>query len=360
MQDVSPAESTDLALLPSDPHEVVPGVWRVPLPVPFGVHAINAYLLRGDGRGGGLDAGWCLVDAPLGTRRAEEALLAGFRAAGASPGDLRAIVLTHGHPDHVGAVGRWQRQTGAPVYLLGLECQMIARLWADPANAAMLGAARDLMCHGMPPEEAQRLATQAAQLRGAIEPPERPTILAHGQRIHLAGGRYQVFWTPGHADGHLCLLRDDGVFLAGDHVLPGVVPTVGWYPWSRPDPLADHEQSLRLVAGLPVTLVLPGHGQPFADLSRRVDELLGIHARRTVELARVLAARPDGASAYILSERMFPTRWHAWPESRRLAVAETVAYLEHLRGLDRVERVTAADDTITYRRAAEDSTRASA
>ncbi len=352
MQDVSPAEAIDLDMEALEPQQLSPDVWRIPLPLPFSIHSVNAYLLRGDGSGAGTASGWCLVDAPLGSYRAEAALMAGLAAAGARPEDISAIVLTHGHPDHMGAVGRWQRRSGAPVYLLGLEAHMINSVWAEPSNAAMLDAARALARNGMPDDEAQRLVTQTAQLRGALQPPDHVTLVAHEQRIHLAGGQYRVLWTPGHADGHLCLLRDDGLFIAGDHVLGRITPTIGWYPWSRPDPLADHDASLAAVADLPVRLVLPGHGQPFTDLRSRAGELRGIHARQTAHVARHLAESPDGTNAYMLAERLHPSRWR-WLDARRLAVAETVAHLEHLRRLGRVERLAHADGTVTYRRALE-------
>lgn len=350
MQDATPAEVAELALEPLAPQELEPGVWRIPVPIPFGTHATNLYLLRGPD----VTHGWCLIDCPIGTSLAESALRAGLQAAGVQPEQISAIVITHSHPDHMGAAGRWQRLTGAHVYMLALQIRGLTALWDDVANNAFLNAARELVTHGMQADEAQALVTQAVQIRRVLEAPSHPTLLAHNQHIHLGGAGYRVLWTPGHADGHICLLRDDGLLVAGDAALPTLRPTVGWYPWSRPDPLADQFHTLATLADLPVRLVLPGHGHAYSGLRARSDALTGIYQRELVSTARFLADSPDGLTAYALAQRLYGPRLHT-VDSRLLAMAEAVARLDHLRYLGRAERVTGADGVIAYRRTLQDS-----
>ena len=355
MQDALPLEAADLELEQQAPvTQVEPGVWRVAAPVPFGARTVNLYLISGPAASGG----WLLVDAPIATSRAEAALTSALEHIGIAASDISAIALTHAHPDHLGAVGAWQRRSGAPVYLLANAAHDLAPLWADVGNSAFLEAGRTLVAHGMPADEAQALVTRAVQIRAVLDLPQHPQRLAHGQRVHLAGGTYHVEWLPGHADGQLGLLRDDGLLIAGDAVLPSLVPSAGWYPWTRPDPLGDQLATLDLLASLPARLVLPGHGRPFAGLAARTGELRGIYARELSAAARLLADAPEaGLTAYALAQVLMSQRMHA-PDSRLLAMAEAVALLERLTIIGRAERTTDADGAVRYLRTDEAAARA--
>ena len=352
MQDATAMEIANDALDPSLAEETEPGIWRTPVPTPFGARRANVYLLSGARSAGGAKD-WTLVDCPLATRAAEEALLATLDRAGARPEDIGAIVLTHGHPDHLGAAGLWQQRCGAPVYALAHEAHLIATLWMDGSNQAFLEAAQALMAHGTPPDEAQTLVTRAVQVRRLLAPPEAPRMLAHGQRLHLGGRLYTTIWTPGHSDGHLCLLRDDGALLAGDAMLPALTPTVGWYPWSRPDPLGDQLATVAMLRDLPARLVLPGHGRPFTALPERADALAGVYARELVTVARLLAEHEAGMTAYELASSLYSARWRV-RDSRLAAMAEAVARLERLRRLGRARRVEDGEGLLRYVRAHEE------
>ena len=130
---------------------------------------------------------------------------------------------------------------------------------------------------------------------------------------------------PGHADGHLALVRD-GVLVAGDHLLPRITPAVGLYPDSSPDPLGDYLDSLERTAALGVRLALPGHGEPMHDPTARAREIVAHHRERLEATAAALGKEPR--SGYEVSFPLFGADLN--PAARRFAVAETLSHLERL------------------------------
>ncbi len=101
---------------------------------------------------------------------------------------------------------------------------------------------------------------------------------------------------PGHADGHLALVRD-GVLIAGDALLASITPNVGLYPDSRPDPLADYLSSLELIERLSPRVAYGGHGVAIEDPAGRARELISHHHHRLEQTAHALGEKPQTAYA---------------------------------------------------------------
>jgi Zn-dependent hydrolases, including glyoxylases len=141
-----------------------------------------------------------------------------------------AILLTHGHLDHVLGVASLQRRYGIPVFL-------------HPAEVVTL----------------DYNARMAERFR--MQPPEpfdwMP--LADGQLPELAGMRFEVIATPGHTPGSVCFLeREEGILFTGDTLFAGSIGRTD-FPYSEYDDeiRAILEKLLPLDSG---TIILPGHG----------------------------------------------------------------------------------------------------
>jgi len=215
---------------------VPPAVDRLTL----GPLATNCYVARS----GGASAEAVVID-PSGTAEEIRTALAvvGARCV--------AILVTHGHFDHVTALADLAEQTRAPVH-------------APAAERALL-------------EHPERFTPPGINVRPCV--PE--VLLEGGERLVVAGIELDVLSVPGHSPGHVAYWREsDRVLIVGD-VMNGMnlittIPGLHEPPKPfTPDP-ARNRESIRKVAALRPELVCFGHGPPFRDpdkLARFADQL---------------------------------------------------------------------------------------
>lgn len=305
-------------------HEVAPGIWQLTVPIPFPLKTVNMYALVDP-------SGWVLIDTAIGTPEVRRTLYASLQHVGLQLSMLRAIVVTHNHPDHIGLTGELHEQSGAPVYMHTLDITSLYDLWGDGAAQQVQHSLDFFALHGFQAEEPWYTQISNSERQRILTLPPREAIveLQDGQRIELAQEVYRVIWTPGHSDGQVCLFRErDGVFVSADHVLARITPNIGLYSFAgRPDPLADYIHSLHKVESLPVQLTLPGHGPVFTEPQLRIAEIIEHHQHRLQQILELLAPEPQQANQ--LMEQLFHTRLQD-SENRRFALAEVVAHLEFL------------------------------
>jgi glyoxylase-like metal-dependent hydrolase (beta-lactamase superfamily II) len=296
---------------------------RITFPLPLGIDHVHAYVLPADG------GGTILVDTGLGLPGARER----WEGVLARVGRPERIVVTHFHPDHVGSAAIVAELAEARVSQGVLDYEYCRRAWTPEAAER---SEQHLVEHGTPPEEAATVRAQQEQLTASVHYAPDPDPLEPGDEI----GGWEVLHLPGHADGHLALLRD-GVLIAGDALLGGITPNVGLWPASAPDPLSDYLRSLARIAELDPQLALPGHGERILDPAGRAREIVEHHDDRLQRTLAELGSEPR--SGYNISRALFPDALA--PSLRRFAVAETLAHLEHLVHAGRATRVSGDDRT---------------
>jgi glyoxylase-like metal-dependent hydrolase (beta-lactamase superfamily II) len=285
------------------------GIRRLTFPLPLGIDHVHCYLLPGSD-------GWTLVDTGLGLPDASkrwEPVLAELDA------PVVRIVITHFHPDHAGGAEDAQALTGARAYQGARDYEQCEGVWGRADWSERL--ADYLGAHGLPEPLANELRQESRLFAPFIRFAHDPERLHEGDEVD----GWEVLELPGHADGHICLLRDD-VLVAGDHLLQKITPTVGLYPDSRPDPLGDYLASLERTIELAPRLALPGHHGVVTDPAGRAREIVEHHRRRLDET--VAALESESRSAYEVSLALFGAALDA--SGRRFALAETLAHLERL------------------------------
>jgi glyoxylase-like metal-dependent hydrolase (beta-lactamase superfamily II) len=315
------------------------GVGKITLPLPFpSPPSVNAYVLD-------TDEGLLLLDCGVAWEPGRSTLEKGLADLGRTLGEVTVLVVTHLHPDHVGMAPRLVEETGCRLVMHRRAATLYERYNDTPGlvERTRLLARR----HGVPPDLVDAVADLGP--RPDWMPPLRPPdgLLDDGDRIPLGGGRtLEVLHTPGHEAAHICL-RDSrtGILFAGDHVLPRITPVV-MYDEALDDPLGEYMGSLQRLVDLRVGLTYPAHGTVVERGSQRAIQILLHHRRRLAGMEEVLARGP--ATAWRVMEEVY--RPHLTPPEQRLALRETVAHLEHLRGAGRV--TSFEDDGVVFYRLA--------
>jgi glyoxylase-like metal-dependent hydrolase (beta-lactamase superfamily II) len=308
--------------------ELADGIRRITFPLPLGIDHVHCYFLRAG------DGSWTLVDTGLGLPGAEERWEPVLRELDAP---LGRIVVTHFHPDHVGDAASVAELAGVPVFEGRVDREQCNRVWVDRDAPARYAA--HAHANGLTADEAAQLRSESEALRQFVHAPLDPEPLEPGDTLD----GWSVLHLPGHADGHLALLRD-GVLVAGDVVLSRISPIVGFYPDARPDPLADFLASLETIAELAPEIAYTGHHDPLTDAAGRARELQRHHAERLDRTLATLSDEPRNGAE--VSTGLFGADLAA--PLRRFALAEALAHLERLVHAGQVERLE-EDGRILYR-----------
>ncbi|MGA9285592.1 MAG: MBL fold metallo-hydrolase [Solirubrobacteraceae bacterium] len=171
--------------------------------------------------------------------------------------EIEAILITHCHFDHIGAVAPIAKATGAPVYCPEMETVVLA----------------DIMKWTMPGF-------------GPFENWQAEQAVKGGERLRLAGLDIEVLFTPGHSPGHVTYALDGGL-LSGDVLFQGSVgrvdlPGGDWTTLERSigDLMGRFERD---------TVVYPGH-MGVTTLGRELDTNPFLS-----ELRAAAAREPEGA-----------------------------------------------------------------
>jgi glyoxylase-like metal-dependent hydrolase (beta-lactamase superfamily II) len=295
------------------------GIHRVTHPLPFALDHVHCYAVAGAD-------GWTLIDTGLGPG-GEERWRAALEQLGRPP--VRSIVLTHYHPDHVGASAALVRLTGAAEVLQGrIDADVARSMYTDPRDLAALG--RFLGEHGMP---AASIETSLYHERELLVPPAVPTrVLEEGDVVVLGDDEFAVLLLPGHADGHIALYEErSGTLFAGDTILQEITPNVSTWHHTQPDPLARYLATLERIADLGPAVVYPGHFGPIAGAAGRALEIRAHHHARLD--AHEEALRAGAVTSYEVAQRIWGTGLGV--HELRFALGEAISHLVRLARLGR-------------------------
>lgn len=317
------------------PIDIGGGVWSVPVPIPGNPLGYTlVYAIESPGGPVLVDAGWNDPDA-------WRALRDGLTTIGMDVREVAGVVVTHFHPDHAGLAGRVREESGGWIAMHEADVAFI-REFREAARDGVHPAFRTDMLRRAGADD-QDVAEMAGHRPDPPALPDRE--LRDGDLVDLPNRKLRTIWTPGHSPGHICLhLEDANRLFTGDHVLPGITPHIGIYPYDREDmdPLGDFLASLERIAALGDVEALPAHEWIFPDAAKRASRIRDHHEDRLTDLSRLLTTDP--LTIWQVAARMTWNRpWADLPPMLRgMAAGEAAAHLRTLEARGLISRVTGA------------------
>jgi glyoxylase-like metal-dependent hydrolase (beta-lactamase superfamily II) len=214
--------------------------------------------------------GFSLIDVGCGGISGVEFLKEGLRHWKLKIEQLHTVVLSHAHPDHMGAMGWILEEANPDVYVHELDVGPAL----DPGqlNATFdISLAKDRWAAANPGNEIAEfdilnyldasgcLMSAAAQ----VEP------LPHNNRLHLSDFEFHVIHTPGHSPGHISLYENSRrILLAGD--LVGKAPA--WYVPAAGG-VTGYLESLVKLEAVEADILLPAHGHVIEETNQAIQKI---------------------------------------------------------------------------------------
>jgi glyoxylase-like metal-dependent hydrolase (beta-lactamase superfamily II) len=306
---------------------VVPGVWRLRLPLPWpGVPHCNAWAVAaGDGV--------VLFDTGMHEPGSIAHLERAMAQVNLSIENVRLVACTHAHSDHYGQAA-------------DIVDRAVCELWMHPNHEHMTRAAQDpeaalqrrveIARQSGVPEEPLQAYAEARRGQGfgisRIIEPDQP--LLPGTKIDSDLGAWEVYETPGHAPSHVCMFQPEHrMLISGDHLL-GRVSLYYDFGYS-PDPAGEFLNSLDVVEKLDARLCLSGHVRTFTDVQGHIEANRALVHERIDKVHEVISREPItafDAVPLVYGQAITPMNANWW-------LSETLCYLTHLEINGRAERI---------------------
>jgi len=310
--------------------EVAKDVFRIEIPVPFGVKYVNAYLI---------DSGvLCLIDPGPKTDEAFNVLDRALRKLGVSLEDVERLIFTHRHVDHVGMGNRIKMISNAETYIHETEKNAASNFYEE-FDKTMESVLTPVAEAGVPKHILEKMPEYYGIIKEVCEPVEIDKALKDGDTLDFGGISLSVVHCPGHSIGSICLYENERRLLfTGDHILKEITPNPFASGLSEHATLKRYLDSLKKVEKILVETGLPGHGDLIYDLPSVVRNLYAHHEARKKLVAEILKAGPK--TPYEVSKEVFGNL----PISETfLGLAEAAGHLEELSGENRVESFKKGD-----------------
>ena len=277
--------------------EILPDVFSIKLPLPGRKPGpVNVYLFKGDET--------MLID--TGTVQTASLLRKALQEHNLDFSDISKIIITHGHPDHYGAVQRIVKAGKAQV-LAHCGDEKIMETGRDVSAKRYNEFLRII---GVPRSTGIMLNLSSLMFRFMAERCKIDVVLHEGNEINIGKYHARILETPGHSKGSICLfLEREGILFCGDTLIQHITPNAFFMLDENDDlpvRLSQEEfyQSLEKIRKLAPSVIFSAHGKTVNDVDQIIAGYQRAFAERKEKVMRIL--RNGERSVYRTARLLFP------------------------------------------------------
>ncbi|UCZ54058.1 MBL fold metallo-hydrolase [Bacillus shivajii] len=292
-------------------------IYQITIPTPFLVGPVNTYLIKGDVL--------TLVDTGPKTEEAFHAMKDQLKEINIEIEDIEVVILTHHHPDHIGLLEKFLPK--AKVY--GHK-NLVPWLTRD---ANFLARTHQFFQsfykkHGVPKQLIQDIEKANEYYRSFSAKGDVDHVLNEGEPIPGLSG-WTTIETPGHAQSHISLLREeDGTLIAGDHLISHISSNaIIEAPYEdgsdRPKTLLQYRDALKKC--IDVKVCYSGHGKIINEPRELIESRLIEQEKKAVYFKEMLGY--DAMTSFELCKKVYHRLYEKQPG---LTLSETLGHLDLL------------------------------
>lgn len=258
-------------------------------------NSANVYVIKDD-------HGFSMIDVGCGKVGSLERLVDALSRLNLTFGDLHTLVLSHAHPDHMGAAGSLLGKCN-PEVLIHTDDVEQAR---DPSRLNITFDIEfaqknygDIRDGDFRISDVLRFFDDFGCPMSRVEP---GMTIGEGDSIELGRYKFEVIHTPGHSPGHISLYDEaTGILYGGD--LVGDV--VAWYTPTSGG-VTGYIESLKKMEERKPKLILPSHGGVIYEPEKKITEIRNRLLQRERKMTDILSK--GGISFVDLVDRMFKSK----------------------------------------------------
>ncbi len=324
------------------------GIYIIRQQMPYPLKENNAYLAESSD-------GWTVIDLGIDIPQTRELWSEAIKTAGIKFSHINKIIVTHCHPDHLGAAAWMQRVTGAPVYMSQIDMDIANTyvfLKGDKYKTYEKAIREAAEKNDFGEDKIRRLVVDWCDNVIPLFPePDVIEVLNEDEEIILSGFPYHVKILPGHSDGQIVLwCRDNRTLFSGDIFTEnGYLHFADWPHTNNNNPLKDFLNSVSIIEEMNPEIIYPGHGRPVTSCKEIFSRLRYRHNKLLETFANLITEPVTVGKLY---ENVFPVpqegEYADYIHHHRILMGETEGYLNYLACSGRISVRTERGRVVYY------------